>query len=188
MPQSLRGRCLVAAPHLRDPNFFKSVVLIIEHGDHGAMGLVVNRPSTIVVSNALARHFELPDVEDLVYVGGPVEPAALLVLHNADDLAGEEREIVPGVFIGGSAEAFEEVVRRLAAHDAELQCRIFSGCAGWSPGQLEGEIARGDWYLLPAEHSVAFGDDPYDLYNRLLQRVFEQHRLLPDVQGDPQWN
>lgn len=179
MSQSLRGRCLVSALHLRDPNFFKTIVLMIEHGDHGAMGLVINRPSTIAVSNALVKHFELPDADDLVYIGGPVEPAALLVLHNAEDLAGEEREILPGVFIGSSPESFEEVVRRIAIQDEGLKYRIYSGCAGWAPGQLEQELARGDWHVVTPSYQAPFDDDPYGLYPRLLQQVFEEHRLLP---------
>lgn len=188
MPQSLRGRCLIAAGHLRDPNFFKTVVLMVEHGEHGAMGLVVNRPSTVIVSNALAKHFDLCDVEDLVYVGGPVEPAAWLVLHNAEDLADGEREVAPGVYIGGSAEAFEEVMRRLASRDADLQCRVFSGCAGWAPGQLEAEIDRGDWHVVDADHCVAFSDDPYELYSEMLQRVFAELPMLPQSTTDPRWN
>src|SRR5262245_49962798 len=109
-----RGQLLIASPRLRDPelNFYKSVVLIAEHGDHGAMGLVINRPSSVLVSHALSKHFELDDNGELVYVGGPVEPLALFILHNADDLAETERPIVPGLHIGNSGEVFEEVLRR----------------------------------------------------------------------------
>ncbi len=188
MTASLRGKCLVAAQHLRDPNFYKSVVLLIEHGDHGAMGLVINRPSSILVSHALAKHFELPHSRDVVYVGGPVEPAALLVLHNADDLSNEERSVCPNVYIGSSAEAFEEVVQRIASQCPELKYRIFSGCAGWSPGQLEGELARGDWYCVTPRGDVVYDQDPYELYPLLLHQVFEEHRILPHTAPNPQWN
>lgn len=188
MSQSLRGQCLVAAKSLRDPNFFKTVVLIVEHGDHGAMGLVVNRPSSILVCHALSKHFDLPNCGALVYVGGPVEPAALLILHNAEDLSDGERPVAAGVYIGSSADAFEEVVRRIGNGDEALQYRIFSGCAGWAPGQLEGEISSGDWMVVSPLPDLAFCDDPYELYPRMLQRVFEEHRLLPHTATDPQWN
>ncbi len=188
MSQSLRGQCLVAAKSLRDPHFFKTVVLIVEHGDHGAMGLVVNRPSSILVCHALPKQFELPNGGELVYVGGPVEPDALLILHNADDLSEGERPVASGVLIGSSAEAFEEVVRRIGHADAALRYRIFSGCAGWAPGQLEGEVESGDWHVAPPLPDLAYCDDPYDLYPRMLQRVFEEHRLLPHTSTDPQWN
>jgi putative transcriptional regulator len=188
MGKSLRGKCLVSAAHLRDPNFYKTVVLLVEHGDHGAMGLVINRPSSILVRNALAGHFDLPDSDDLVFCGGPVEPAALLILHNADDLSGGECPIAPGVYIGNSAEAFAEVIRRVGCEECGLQYRIFSGCAGWAPNQLEHELARGDWHVGPGCRDIVFQEDAYSIYDRMLQRVFEEHRLLPHTCPNPQWN
>lgn len=188
MAKSLRGQCLIAAKHLRDPNFYKTVVLIVEHGTHGAMGLVINRPSSILVQNALSGHFDFLESSDLAYVGGPVEPSALLMLHNADDLAEGERPVAPGVFIGSSTEAFEQIVQRVAAHTAGLQFRIFLGCAGWAPGQLEGELERGDWYVAPACRSAVFHEDPYVIYECMLQKVAEAHQLLPASCPHPEWN
>ena len=188
MAKSLRGKCLVSAAHLRDQNFYKTVVLLVEHGDHGAMGLVINRPSSILVRNALAGHFDLPDSDELVFCGGPVEPAALLILHNAEDLSGGECSVSSGVFIGNSAEAFAEVIRRVSCEDCDLQYRIFSGCAGWAPGQLEGEIARGDWHLGKGCRDVVFHEDPYAVFDLMRQRIFEEHRLLPHTTPNPQWN
>jgi putative transcriptional regulator len=188
MAKSLRGQCLVAAKHLRDPNFYKTVVLMVEHGQHGAMGLVINRPSTILVRNALAGHFDLPEFDDLVFVGGPVEPSALLILHNAPELSGGEQPVAREVYIGNSEQAFEQVVQRASQHDATLEFRVFCGCAGWAPGQLEGEVARGDWYALTACREVVYHDDPYEVYDLSLQRVADAHRVVPDVCPNPQWN
>lgn len=188
MGKSLRGKCLVAAAHLRDPNFYKTVVLLVEHGEHGAMGLVINRPSSILVRNALAGHFDLPDSDDLVFCGGPVEPAALLILHNAEDLSGEERAIVPGVFICSTAETFAEVVNRSSGPENDLQYRIFSGCAGWAAGQLEGEIARGDWFMGSGCRDMIFHEDPYAMFDLVKQQIFEEHRLIPHDTPNPQWN
>src|SRR5689334_1404863 len=100
MANSYRGQFLIAAPQLRDPNFYKTVVLIAEHGEQGAMGLVINRPSSVLVSNALSKHFDVCDNGDLVFVGGPVEPLALFMIHSAEDLAANEQPIVPGMYIG----------------------------------------------------------------------------------------
>src|SRR4029079_3436482 len=116
----------------------------------GAMGLVVNRPSSVTVAHALSEHFKLPETDDLVYVGGPVEPSALFVLHNSEELSADETAVVPGVYVGSSAHVFQTVVRQAAEGDPDLRFRIFSGCAGWGPGQLDGEVARGDWYHQPA--------------------------------------
>lgn len=189
MAKSLRGHCLIAAKHLRDPNFYKTVVLMIEHGQHGAMGLVINRPSSILVCHALAGHFhDLDEFEDLVYVGGPVEPSALLILHNAVDLSGGEKPVIPEVYIGNSQQAFEEVVHRAARRDETLKFRVFSGCAGWAPGQLEGELAQGDWYVLPAEPDWVYQDDPYSLYEQALQEVARSCRIVKEECPHPQWN
>jgi putative transcriptional regulator len=188
MSQSLRGQFLIAGRHLRDPNFYKTVVLIVEHGDEGAMGLVINRPSCVTVAHALSKHFHLPETDDLVYVGGPVEPAALFILHNSGTLDIHERPVVPDVYVGSSAEVFERVVRCGAEGAADLEFRIFSGCAGWAPGQLEGEIARGDWFWQPASAETLFTDDPYELWDQQIQKAFESRRILPHPSKNPEWN
>lgn len=188
MCESLRGQFLIAAKGLRDPNFFKTVVLVVEHNSQGAMGLVVNRPTTVTVAHALSKHFNLPETDDLVYVGGPVEPNALFVLHNAPEFEQEDAMILPDLFVGSSADVFESVVRAAAEGGADFRFRIFSGCAGWAPGQLEAEIGRGDWYHEPATVDMILGEDPYEVWDAMLKRVYESHRILPHPPNDPQWN
>lgn len=188
MAKSLRGQVLVSAKHLRDPNFYKTVVLMVEHGTDGAMGIVINRPSSILVTHALAGHFQLPECTDLVYCGGPVEPAGLIILHDAPDVEERQLEVVEGLYLGCSAEAFEEVVRRSQGEEQSIRFRVFSGCAGWSPDQLEGELERGDWFVHPATQELVFDEDPYELYETMLGRVSESHQLLPRAEGNPAWN
>jgi putative transcriptional regulator len=187
MREFLRGHFLIAGCRLKDPNFFKTAVLLVEHNDDGAMGLVVNRPSSVTVSNALAGHFDLPETGELVYVGGPVEPAALFVLHSSPALDGGERPVVEGLYVGTNTEIFERVVQS-SGDDEHLQFRVFSGCAGWAPGQLEGELARGDWFTHPACAEAVFEEDPYSLWDVLLGRVYQSHRLLPHRCEHPEWN
>ncbi len=167
---NLKGQFLISAKHLQDPNFYKTVVLLIEHGDNGAMGLVVNRPSAVNVSHALSGHLEIPEVEDPVFIGGPVEPGGLIVLHDRADLA-QSDPVIPGIFVPSSASDFEEVIREATENPKHTSFRVYSGCAGWSPGQLEGELHRGDWYLLPATRDMVFEDDPYTLWEETLKRV-----------------
>src|ERR1700682_5169784 len=107
MPEFLRGHFLASARNLRDPNFFKTVVLRIEHDENGSMGLVVNRPSGVTVASALSGHFDLPETDDVVFVGGPVEESSLFILHNADDLDTVEVPLIPGLFVGSNADIFE---------------------------------------------------------------------------------
>ena len=153
------------------------------------MGLVVNRPSSVTVAHALSEHFHLPETDDVVFVGGPVEPAALFVLHNAPELDESERPVVPGVYVGSSAEAFENVVRSAAdGEEPGAQFRIFSGCAGWGPGQLEGELARGDWHVVPATAESLFDCCPYEMWDAQLRRFRECNRLVPQLVKNPEWN
>ena len=188
MSDSLCGKFLIAGKRLRDENFYRTVVLMVEHGDEGAMGIVVNRPSSICVAHALSEHFQLPETGDVVHIGGPVEPTALFILHSACELDESERSVVPGVYVGSSAEAFERIVRSAAEGNSDLQFRIFSGCAGWGPGQLEGELSRGDWYLHPATAKLVFDADPYSLWDCMVRKVHESHRILPHAVKNPEWN
>ena len=188
MSDSLRGRFLIAGKNLRDPNFYQSVVLLVEHGEGGAMGVVVNRPSGVTVAQALKNHFELPDTEEMVYVGGPVERNALFILHNAADLDGSETPLLSGVFVGSSPEMFETIVKRSAEGDERLKFRVYFGCAGWAPDQLEGELARNDWLVHPGALNYVFHPQPYDVWNLLFAEYHRENPLLPGVVGDPGMN
>lgn len=188
MPKSLRGQFLVAARHLRDPNFFRTVVLMVEHGKDGAMGLVINRPSSVTVARALDGHFDLPETGDLVYVGGPVEPSALFILHNSETFDADERPVIPGIHVGGSASVFESVVRSAESGNAGLRFRVLSGCAGWGPGQLEGEVSRGDWLLFPADGEMTFAPNPYEVWESIVDRISQKLSALPEKKGNPEWN
>lgn len=188
MTESLRGRFLIAGKRLQDPNFCKSVVLLVEHGPDGAMGIIVNRPSTVTVANALSDHFQLPPTDDLVYIGGPVEPSALFILHNRDEFHGNENSIVPGLFVGNSPDIFESVVRSSTEDETDMQFRIYCGCAGWGPGQLEDEMDRGDWFLLNATAESLFQDDPYEVWDDLRCKVHVSPSIVPDFRGNPECN
>lgn len=188
MSESLRGKFLVAGPKLRDSNFFKTVVLLLEHTEEGAMGLVLNRPSSLTVGNALAGHLEPTDGEEMVFVGGPVEPADLFLLHTNDTVAGEfdvAPEVVAGLFVTNAADQFEAV---LSAPKNGAKTRVFCGYAGWGPGQLEGEIGRGDWLAVDAECDALFGTSVYDLWDDLRTAVTRSHRFLACEDANPELN
>lgn len=188
MSESLRGQILIAGCQMRDANFFKTAVLVVEDGPEGAMGLVINRPSAITVTRALTGHLDLPRNEDLVYMGGPVEPAALFVVHNSPELDPEETAVVPGIYMGSSAEVFEDIVCQCDGPCQRVQYRVYSGCAGWGPGQLEDEMSRGDWFTLPAHPSYIFHPNPYLVWDELMSRTFRSKRLLPQCCDHPEWN
>lgn len=188
MPNSLKGHFLIAGYRLRDPNFFKSVVLIVEHGAEGAMGLVINAPSGISLREALKGCFEIPKCSAPVFTGGPVEPAALFILHNTASLDPCESPVVPDVYMAGSSEVFEKAIQSTVEGDANLKFRVFCGCSGWGPGQLEGELTRGDWIAVPACAAIVFKDDPYEIWDELMAATRASSPIAQGNCDHPEWN
>jgi len=139
---SLAGSFLVARPMLRDPNFVQSVVLMLQHGEEGAFGLVVNRPVT-------KSNLPFP-----VFKGGPCEAPGLLMLHGHEDwMQPDAGEVAPGIFLG-DAEAMTRVAD--SKPDVGLRFRMVMGYSGWGPGQLEGELKSGAWSVTPADGPTLF--------------------------------
>jgi putative transcriptional regulator len=162
---SARGQLLIAGPGLLDPNFWRTVVLIVEHTDEGALGLVLNRPSETTVGEAVSELERLLDLDDPLYVGGPVQPSALIVLAEFD-------QPIEAALIALS-------VRR---------GRAFVGHAGWGPGQLDDEVERGDWILEPARRDDAFTGAPLELWSRVLTRKGGSYALVARMPPDPSVN
>lgn len=191
MSESLRGHFLIAAKHLRDSNFFKAVILMLEHNEDGAMGVVINHPMDVSVSSALSKHFEESKAGQSLLAGGPVEENALLILHNSLDYDQEHDPVVPGVFVGTSPDVFEKVVESSLQDDgstSEFQFRIYAGYSGWGEGQLEHEMSRGDWFSIPASANLVFDHEPYDVWEAATKQLFERKRIFPYQPPNPEWN
>ena len=177
MPEpTLRGRLLVAAPSLRDPRFVRSVILIAEHGDDGAMGLVLNRPSETSVGEAVPELASLSSDDDPVYVGGPVAAGSVLALAEVEDPA-DASELVLGDV--GFVQDPDVAARR---------GRIFVGYAGWSAGQIEAELDEETWIVVPAEADDVFSDEPDALWSAVLRRQGGPFALLATMPPDPSLN
>ena len=161
---------------------------MLEHNDEGAMGLVLNHPLDVSLSDALSEHFNIADGGHRLFRGGPVERNALLILHNSAGYDQEHESVIPGVFVGTSPDIFEKVVDATNSPDSDFQFRIFSGYSGWGAGQLESELRRGDWFTHPATAEPVFDSNPYDVWEGVLQEFYERNRLLPDQPASPEWN
>lgn len=153
--KSLAGHLLLAVPDLEDPNFFRSVVLILHHDQFGASGVVLNRPTDVSAREAWSDEengdYDADVSEDLfVYVGGPVE-GPLILLHQDRDLS--EETVLPGVFLSTRRDAVERLVRL-----EDCAVRLFAGHSGWGPQQLEGEIEQGVWLTIAADEFHIFSD------------------------------
>ncbi len=191
MSDCLQGEFLIAAHQLRDQNFYRTVVLMLEHNEEGAMGLVVNRPSSIAVGAALGgKPASKSDVslDAPVFIGGPVETSALFVLHNHVRPGLQDREVVPGLFLAGSDDSLHAVVNPDADSDQHGCFRVYCGYAGWGSEQLEAEVARGDWLSVPADSGTVLEEDPYGIWEVCTRRFRRAHRLLPHNVRNPEWN
>ncbi len=144
---------LVAKEEIRDPNFKGSVVLAMNNIAPAPIGVIINRPTKIAVSQLFPDVEQLAHLDDKVYFGGPVGLEMVSFLVRTDAAPENATEVVDGVYISTN----RELLRKLLDRDKPMEgLRIFIGYSGWAPGQLEAEIARGDWTLAPAQASSIF--------------------------------
>jgi putative transcriptional regulator len=179
---SLRGKLLVAGPSLLDTNFWRTVVLIVEHTEEGALGLVLNRPSETSVAEAVPQLEELLDPAERLYIGGPVQPSAVIVLAEFEDATDAALLAFGDVGVLGTGSSDDEVPAGVRAG------RAFVGHAGWGPGQLDGELERGDWIVDPARREDAFSIEPEGLWSTVLTRKGGSYALVARMPTDPSMN
>jgi len=160
-PRSLAPGFLIAVPQLLDPNFRQSVVLLLQQNEEGALGLVINRESTLTLGE-LCRDHKIAfagDPAKKIRVGGPVQPEQGLVLYGSEFEDPEGREVVMGLKVSASTQTLSRLCDRT---DVPVHC--FSGYAGWGPGQLEREIHEGSWILAPADVGLVLASSPDDVW------------------------
>ena len=179
---SLKGRLLLASPALFDPNFRRTVVLVTEHNDEGAAGLVLNRQSETEVAEAVPDLQELVDEGERVYVGGPVQQEAVLVLAEFEDTSEAAMLVVDDIgFVPGDGD-----FNLLAG--ATRRARVFAGYAGWGPGQLEDEIEESSWIVEPSGRLDLFSAPETDLWGSVLRKKGGVYRVVALMPDDPSSN
>ena len=183
MPTWHTGRLLVAMPVLDDPAFARSVVLIIDHDEDGALGVVLNRASEVPVTEATDALIDLIPAPGVLFGGGPVEPDALVAIGRAhDDAVRTDTTFVEGLRL-------VDLDQDPVIAGVELtQVRLFAGYAGWAPGQLEHEVWHGAWVVIDSEPSDVFTDRPDTLWRDVLARQPGRLRLLADFPADAALN
>ncbi len=172
-PSFLAGRMLIAMPGIEDPRFERAVLMICAHDDQHAMGLAVNRPvEGLTVPGLLTRlgvkqAIELPD--DLVLLGGPVNPERGFVLHTNDYLCEESSQAVGD---GVALTTTLQVLEAMASHNRRPRRAILTlGYAGWGAGQLESEIREGVWLTCDPDDDLLFGDDHEHKWSMALAKM-----------------
>ena len=189
-PESLSGRLLVATPLLGDPNFRRTVILIVEdEPEEGTLGVVLNRPTEVQVGQVLESWTDLVTGPTVVFKGGPVSPNSALALA----LALGEDEPLGWRSLDGSS-----LMSRIGLVDLEAppellaggitSLRVFAGYAGWGPGQLQAEIDEGAWYVLPGEPTDAFLAEPEQLWPAVLRRQGGDFAIVATYPDDPMLN
>ncbi len=162
MAPSLSGRILIARPELHDPHFDATLTLILEHSDEGALGVILNRPLRLPMSDAFPDWTDLTGSPDLIFSGGPVDRDALIALGRSTRSDGSLVLGAHSIDLDGQP--------ALAVAEGIVQVRVFAGYAGWASGQLEGEIANHGWWVVDGRIEDLFTDDPARLWARVLQR------------------
>ncbi len=152
---------LIAMPQLGDPNFHRTVVLMIEHNEEGSMGLVINRASGLTLSQ-LGKGQKLKVAAELahnaVFVGGPVEPYRGFVLHDSKEVE-EKLELTPGLYLSMTSDALVGLLQK-----PTVRMRFCLGYAGWGPKQIEKELAQGAWLFTEAAAAPALDGDPKQIW------------------------
>ncbi|MBO0893534.1 MAG: YqgE/AlgH family protein [Acidimicrobiales bacterium] len=182
----LKGKLLVASPTLRDPNFYRSVILVLEHTGEGALGLVLNRPSETAVAEPLPGWGQLSADPHVVFVGGPVQPnAAICLARLGSEPAGEGIGWNP-LGAGLGTLDLDRDPDEVAPHVESV--RIFVGYAGWAPGQVEGEMGERAWLVVDAEPDDPMTSDPLRLWKTVLRRQGGERAVLAGYPDNPSLN
>ena len=178
------GRLLVATAVIGDPNFERSVVLLLDHDPDGALGLVLNRPSQLSARDVLPGWSDLTVSPGVVFAGGPVEQEGIIGLgrRSSPDLSGPFQVTV------GAIGVVDLSIEPLEAVGSVEGIRLFAGYASWGPGQLEHEILGDAWWIVDADPSDPLTDDPDELWSVVLDRQPEPMRRWGSLPLDPSWN
>lgn len=189
MNDGLAGRLLVATPTLESPAFFRTVIALLEHNSEGALGVVINRPGDASLLEVVPPVADIASTPAVLFSGGPVEPNVAIALGVLDqsaadgDIKSEAWRPVVGPLVTVDLDADPT---QLAASLRDL--RVFAGYAGWSGGQLEGEIEEGAWFVVDRLPGDAFVDFPDRLWSAVLRRQPWPLCAVADFPIDPTMN
>jgi putative transcriptional regulator len=169
LPSSVeKGVLLVASPSLIDPNFRQTVVLVVEHGSGGTLGIIVNRSTRVLLSEALPDLAVLKGTTHRLFTGGPVEPNRLLLLFRQKEPPAGSRLVFDEVYVGDTPKILERILTQTKPTET---FRAFAGFARWAPGQLTYEMHQGAWAVLPPDSGGIFDKDPATLWQDCISRL-----------------
>jgi putative transcriptional regulator len=183
MNGSLKGKLILDDGRLKGSFFHRTVILICQHDEEGAFGLVLNRDTGNKVGDAIAAELSDGLRDQHLFLGGPVQPQAMTFLHS--DSFTTDANVMPNLRMDQSLEALQEAAE---SYSPARQLKIFAGYAGWSPGQLDSEMKRNTWLIHPATLEHVFHPDPDQLWKVILEEKGWRYRLMADGPEDLSWN
>lgn len=174
-----KGVFLVADLRLLDPHFSKTVVLITQHGPGGSVGVVINRPTRMPLAHAFPTIEALKPRSEMIFIGGPVQREVMILLLRTERPPEAAVPIMEKVYVAPPVDTLTDLITRKEPTDP---FRIYSGSAGWAPGQLQGEIDRGDWRVLPGDAEIIFQEKTDSIWEEMFRR--SSQRLVETCCGD----
>jgi putative transcriptional regulator len=162
-----RGRLVVASRGLSDANFAETAVFLLDYHQRGAMGVIINRPTEVPLAQVWPDMAGLQQRQETAHIGGPVATRRITLLIRSSRPLEDAQQVIDNIHVSTSQTLFARLVDRA---DAVEQFRVYAGYAGWGPGQLEREVARGDWHVLPADAATVFDTAPADVWPTLMRQ------------------
>lgn len=160
-----QGMFLIANPELRGTWFSQTVILLIQHDALGTVGVIINRPTEMTAADLLPDVAGVAQLQGKLYLGGPVERYGVTMLVRSDAPPADAEHVFADVYASGSQQLLSDVVR---GGESAARLRLYAGYAGWAPGQLDAEITRGSWTVVPASEQLVFSDEPATIWKRLV--------------------
>jgi putative transcriptional regulator len=178
------GRLLISEPFMMDPNFKRSVILLTEYSEAGAMGFVLNHQSEYLLGDLLP---DLPYSEMPVFVGGPVGEDTLHFIHRCPEKIDGGIEIAEGVFWGGDFDVVKDLVTNYQVTDTEI--KFFAGYSGWTPGQLNGEIDEDTWIVTDKYNpEIIFTQDEQNMWKEVVISLGQRYAHIANFPENPEMN
>lgn len=181
---SLKGNFIVSRYNLPDPNFNETVILMLEHNQEGAFGLIINRPLSITVHDAIPELEGDRAYKSPVFLGGPVQKEIILALHNGGEL-NSGTEIIPSVYFEPS---FNRLFSYFEGEEIDSKILTFMGYSGWGAGQLESEMEQDTWIIIPANTDLVFLEDPQQGWRKVLKTKGGLYRVFAETTNNPELN
>ena len=178
-----KGCVLLSEPFLNDPFFKRTVVLLCEHNEDGAFGFVLNNYIDVALNEVIE---DFPEWRNVISIGGPVKSGNLFYLHTLGDLIPESAMVVEGLYFGGDFEKVKELLQR--GEIMQSQIRFFIGYSGWSPNQLEDELAEQSWYITQVSNKAIMDTRDKEIWKTIMKKFGPKGKMIANLPDDPTLN